>query len=215
MKLLVVIISFLIVGCSGYNAALAPIKPIFIVDNMQELSASINRPFIEFPKPNNFSICHGHTCAKTAFIHLSTAQWSKVVALFSPASKNAEHERKRIKLAIALLETMTGEQAGTDKDRAENNIAGSLNGQLDCIDEATNTTVYLRLLSEAKLMVFHQQASRLSRGGFVSPHNTATMTEIESNKRYVVDSWFDKNGEPPAIIPLSLWKSGWKPETKE
>jgi hypothetical protein len=85
-----------------------------------------------------------------------------------------------------------------------------LNGQLDCIDEATNTTVYLRMLAEANMLIFHQQASRTSRGGLFSPHNTATIIEIESNTRYAVDSWFDNNGEPPAIIPLTLWKPDWK-----
>lgn len=214
MKPLLVLLSFLVVGCNAKNAGLAPIKPIFIIDNPQELIASINRPFIEFPKPNHYSICHGHTCSKYAFISLTTSQWAEVAALFHPPLENAQQERRQIKLAIALLETTTGEQAGTDKDRAENDTSKGLNGQLDCIDEATNTTVYLRMLSEANLMVFHQQASRTSRGGLLTPHNTATIIEIESNTRYAVDAWFGKNGEPPAIIPLALWKSGWKPESK-
>jgi len=203
---------FFIASCSAHNTALAPIKPILIIDNLQELSARINRPFIGLPTPNNYSICHHHTCSKIAYIHLSNAQWSTVEALFSPSPENAIQERKRIKLAIAALETMTGEQAGTDKDRAENYVAKGLNGQLDCIDEATNTTVYLRLLYEANLLIFHQQASRTSRGGLFSPHNTATITDITSQTRYAVDSWFGNNGEPPAIIPLTQWKAGWKPE---
>ncbi len=201
-------------GCNANNAALAAIKPIFIVDNIQELTTSINRPFIGFPTPNRYSICHGHTCSKIAFIHLSKPQWAKVEALFSPPAGTAQQERKQIKLAISLLETMTGRQAGTYKDRAENDISHGLNGQLDCIDEATNTTVYLRMLAEANMLLFHQQASRISRGGLLSPHNTASIIEIASNTRYAVDSWFDNNGEPPAIIPLALWKSGWKPDWK-
>ncbi|MDB2705649.1 hypothetical protein N9Y67_03850, partial [Pseudomonadota bacterium] len=187
-------------------------KPIFIIDNMQELLASINQPFIGFPTPSNYSICHGHTCSKTAYIHLSPSQWTTVEALFFPPAVNAQQERKQLKLAISLLEKMTGEQAGTSKDREKNYVAKGLNGQLDCIDEATNTTVYLRMLSEANLMIFHKQASRISRGGLFSPHNTATITEIDSNTRYAVDAWFDNNGKPPAIIPLILWKSGWKPK---
>tara|TARA_R110001583_G_scaffold177418_2_gene332557 strand:+ start:62132 stop:62824 length:693 start_codon:yes stop_codon:yes gene_type:complete len=205
---------FLAIGCSTNNAALGPIKPIFIIDNLQELSASINRPFIGFPTPNNYSICHGHTCSRTAYIHLSSSQWSTIEALFSPPAVTAMQERKQIILAIALLETMTGKQSGTDKDRAKNYVANGVNGQLDCIDEATNTTVYLRMLSEANLLLYHQQASRTSRGGLFSPHNTATIIDIKSQTRYAVDSWFDNNGEPPVIIPLALWKSGWKPDWK-
>ncbi len=210
VKLLVAITSLIaVVGCSANNIALAPIKPIFVIDNIHELTTSINRPFIGFPTPNHYSICHGHTCSKIAFIHLSVPQWSTVKALFTPPAANAQQERKQIKLAISLLETMTGQQAGTYKDRAENDISNGLNGQLDCIDEATNTTVYLRMLSEANLLIFHQQASRTSRGGLFSPHNTATIIEIESNTRYAVDSWFDNNGEPPAIIPLTRWMEIW------
>ena len=82
---------------------------------------------------------------------------------------------------------------------------------MDCIDEATNSTVYLRLLKNAGLLHFHSQAYRLSRGGLIRPHNTATIIEIESNTHYAVDSWFGHNGEQPVIIPLTLWKSGWKP----
>lgn len=210
MKLLVAIINCPIVACNANNTALAPIKPIFTIDDTQELSASINKPFIGFPTPSNYSICHGHTCSKTAFIHLSPSQWAMVEALFSPRSVNAQQERKQLKLAISLLEMMTGQQAGTSIDRAENYTYKGLNGQLDCIDEAINTTVYLHMLSEANLMVFHQQASRTSRGGLLSPHNTATIIDITSHSRYAVDGWFDNNGEPPAIIPLNLWKSGWK-----
>ena len=170
--------------------------------------------FQKFPTPNNHYISHGHTCYKTTYVHLSPSQWTTVEALFYPPLTRAQQERMQLKLAISLLETMTGQQASTYKYRAQNCVVNDLSGQLGCIDEATNTTVYLRLLSWANLMVFHLQASRVSRGGLFSPHNTATKTDIESNTRYAVDSWFDNNGQPPAIIPLALWKSGWKPEAQ-
>lgn len=207
-----VLLSTLLTACSTGNVALDPIKPIFIVDNMQELMASINQPFIGFPTPNNYSICHDHTCSKTAFIHLSDSQWSTITALFSPPVNNAVQEREQIKRAISLFEIMSGEQAGTSTDRAENYVVNGVNGQLDCIDEATNTTVYLRMLSDSNLLLFHQQASRVSRGGLFSPHNTATIIETATHERFAVDSWFEDNGQPPAIIPLTLWKSGWKPK---
>lgn len=186
-----------------------PIKPIRNIGNLQELSENIDKPFIYYPTPDNYSICHGHTCSEFAFIHLSKMQWQQTENLFSPVAKNGKQEREQIKLAIALLEKFTGEQAGTDKDRAKNFTANGLNGQMDCIDEATNSTVYLRMLYDADLLIFHQQASRTSRGGLFAPHNTATIIETESNLRYVVDSWFGDNGEIPAIVPLSQWKKGW------
>jgi len=70
------------------------------------------------------------------------------------------------------------------------------------------------MLSQFNLLMFHQQASRTSRDGLISLHNTVTIIDIESDKQYAVDSWFDDNGQPPAIIPLTLWKSCWKPKAK-
>ncbi|NOQ82349.1 MAG: hypothetical protein GQ548_07485 [Methylophaga sp.] len=157
-------------------------------------------------------MCHSHSCAEFAHISLSTQQWETVEALFSPLAISAEQERKHIKSAIALLETMTGQQAGTNNDLAKNDLSLGTHGQLDCIDEATNTTVYLRLLFNAGLLKRHIQASRTSRGGLIAPHNTATIIDRDLNTHYAVDSWFYANGEPPVILPLSTWKSGWKPE---
>jgi len=190
-----------------------PIKPIRNISDLQQLTENINRPFIYYPTPDNYSVCHGHTCSEFSFIHLSNMQWQAIESLFLPAANNAQQEREQIKLAIALLERLTGEQSDTHKDQAKNFTDNGLNGQLDCIDEATNSTVYLRMLFDAGLLHFHQQASRTSRGGLWAPHNTATIIETESDLRYAVDSWFDDNGKVPAIVPLSQWKKGWKPES--
>jgi len=202
----------LLVSCGTIDHAVSPIKPIQLIDNLQELTENRNTPFIEFPQVDNYSICHNHSCAKFSFIHLSTQQWGSVEALFTPPASSAVQEREYIKSAIALLETITGEHAGTYRDNAKNDISQGIHGQLDCIDEATNSTVYLRLISNAGLLKFHDQSSRTSRGGLISPHNTATIVERASNSRYAVDSWFYANGEPPVILPLTVWKSGWKPE---
>ncbi|MFW5450729.1 MAG: hypothetical protein ACKE9I_03930 [Methylophagaceae bacterium] len=198
-------------ACS-YSASQDPITPIRSIDNIQELTEHFNKPFIGSPQPSNYSICHGHTCNKFAFISLRHTQWKTIEALFIPNAIEPQQEREQIKRAIALLEKLTGEQAGTDRDRAQNFTDQGLNGQLDCIDEATNSTVYLRLLFDSGLLKFHRQASRTSRGGLISPHNTATIIENSSNIRYAVDSWFGDNGQNPAIIPLNLWQSGWKPD---
>lgn len=193
-------------SCTPYPSE--TIKPIQNPSHIQQNKI----PFIGLPTPDNYSICHGHTCNDFATINLTAKQWQSVESLFYPPANDAVQEREQIKYAIALLEMYSGEQAGTYNDQAKNEIVQSTKGQLDCIDEATNTTVYLRLLSDNKLLQFHQQASRTHRGGLFAPHNTATIIDIDSNIRYAVDSWFYANGEQPVIIPLPQWKDGWKPE---
>ena len=221
MKLFFLSLIFSVLSaCTTVPIQQQPIQPIRQLDSVQSITRDLNQPFIGFPQPDNYSICHGHTCSKFAFISLSEKQWFSAKALFQPVAGNAEQEREQIRQAVALLEELTGEQAGTDKDRAENNIIQGLvlNGQMDCIDESTNTTVYLRMLDNDNLLHFHSQAHRITRGIFSGdfgvPHTTATIVENASNTRFVVDSWFGNNGELPDIVPLELWKSGWKPETQ-
>lgn len=199
-------------ACSSQPYSEQAIKPISNPSDLTSLNENLNKPFITHPQPNNYSICLHNTCSDIAFVSLSDKQWQTIESLFFPESNSAEQERQHIKQAIALLETYTGQQTGTDKDRAENNLSTGINGQMDCIDEATNSTVYLRLLQDANLMTWHELASRTSRGFITSPHNTATIVEIETQERFAVDSWFEANGEWPHIVPLAEWKSGWKPE---
>ena len=201
----------LVTSCT-ITSAQRPIEPIRKIDDFSRLTDYANTPFIGEPTPNHYSICHNNGCAEFAFISLSNQQWHSVEATFLPLAADAATEREHIKSAIALLEFYSGEQSTTYKDQAENYLAMGKEGQLDCIDEATNTTVYLRMLANADLLRFHQQASRTSRGGIIIPHNTATILEIESKQRYAVDSWFNANAESPHIVPLSIWKKGWKPD---
>ncbi len=194
------------------SAAQRPIEPIRKIDSFDRLTDYVSTPFIGDPTPENYSICHNNGCAEFAFIHLAKQQWQHIESLFLPLAANAQQERDQIRSAIALLEFYSGEQSLTYQDQAENSLTAGINGQLDCIDEATNSTVYLRMIANAGLLKFHQQSSRTSRGGVLIPHNTATILETASKQRYAVDSWFKANGEPPYIVTLKTWKKGWKPE---
>lgn len=212
MQKLVILLCIVLLTACASSSAQRPIDPIRKIDDFKRLTDYVNTPFIGNPAPDNYSICHNNGCAKFAFISLVYRQWANVESLFVPTALNAEQEREQIKLAIALLETYSGEQSTTYKDRAENYLKEGIEGQLDCIDEATNTTIYLRMLANADLLRFHQQSSRTSRGGVFIPHNTATIIDTQSEQRYAVDSWFGDNGTSPYIVPLKAWKKGWKPE---
>lgn len=211
MKLSVFFFLFLAISACTSDYSSSAINPIRKVDSVQRLSDTVTAPFVKYPTPDNYSICYGHSCAHFASISLNENQWNSIISLFKGISLPSQ-EREAIKQAIALFEQYSGKQAETSQDRAKNNMSGGTKGQLDCIDEATNTTVYLRLLANEHLLLFHQQASRTSRGGLIAPHNTATITETESKQRYAIDSWFEENGERPYILPLNIWKQGWEPE---
>ena len=170
----------------------------------------------------DFGICKGYGCRYYLKTGLDPEEWQRIVAIFSQAPKNAVEERVAIKKAIALFEQMIGPKTGTDKDAAGAQIINlSTRGQMDCIDEAFNSSTYLYLLRTAGLIRFHRLGQPLRRGNYLNrwPHNTATLHEIDPEANverghYVVDSWFHANGEAPEIVPATQWSQGWSPQKK-
>lgn len=165
------------------------------------------------PAPGRFSVCSEHTCHKITQVSLAPAQWQQVRDQFSPPAESAADERTRIARAIALMETLVGPLAGTANDKGRNFKGVGTEGQMDCIDESTNTTSYLTMMAQDGLITHHSVEDRVTRGYVIFgwPHTTAVIRDNESGERYAVDSWFLDNGEPPFILPLQVWHDGWEP----
>lgn len=169
------------------------------------------------PVPELMTICHGNGCLNLGYLTLTPQQWRELTAIFHPLANTAGEERERLRRAIALMEQFAGAATGTWQDKG-----GTLNGgegQMDCIDESINTSLYLTMFQKYGLMRHHRLADRATRGWFLGgwPHTTAVIRELADaegkgrGNKWAVDSWFLDNGEPPFILPLELWKSGWEP----
>ena len=167
---------------------------------------------ITAPTWQRFSVCYDHGCTSLAVVALKEEQWGALRAIFFPPAASAAEERERIGASIALMETFVGEATGTSRDKGGTFNFGP-DGQMDCIDESVNTTLYLTLFQSSGLLRHHQVVDRATRGWFLFgwPHTTAVIRETASKSLWAVDSWFLDNGEPPAILPLKRWKSGWVP----
>jgi hypothetical protein len=165
------------------------------------------------PQPEHFEFCQGGGCRSVQTVSLDQSKWRAVRKLFEPEAENAVQERHQLGEAIALLEIIVGPMTGTDSDRGGTFGNSDYPGQMDCNDEATNTTTYMRMIAREGLLRFHQVADTKTRGFFFNgwPHTTAVIQEIDSGHRFAVDSWFYDNGEPPVILPLQIWLGGWKP----
>ncbi len=181
-------------------------------------SGSLKQHHNDFIIHTSFGICKGYGCRYYLKTGLTEEEWQQIVAIFVPAPDNAVQEREAIKKAIGLFEKFIGPKTGTDADDAGAQIINfSTRDQMDCIDEAFNSTTYLYLLRKAGLIQFHSLGKPLQRGNYFDrwPHNSATIHEIKNTEaRFVVDSWFHSNGREPEIVPASLWSSGWSPEKK-
>jgi hypothetical protein len=164
----------------------------------------------DHPVPASFEVCDRFGCRGRKPVRLSGAQWGDVVRPFSSPPATPEEERRLLGEAVALLERMAGEQTGSDVDVARNVQAGP--GQLDCVAESVNTSIFLLLLEDHGLLRHHRVAAPVRRGVLIFfPHHAAMVTETASGREFVVDSWFRDNGRPPYFVPLEDWKGGWEP----
>jgi len=172
----------------------------------------ITRIFHQNPTPAQFEVCQGGGCYQDDKTSLSDADWQIVNKLFSPLASNAEEERKKISLAIGLLEDLVGKKIGTAGDLA-GTFNSELSGQQDCNDEAINSTTYMRLLQQAGYLKFHEIEDMRTRNFFFTgwPHTTAVIRESKTGNRYAVDSWFYDNGHPATIVPFAQWKANYLP----
>lgn len=173
----------------------------------------VRADIITDPTPERFSVCHAHSCTLVSQIGFDEEQWSGIVTIFSPPAADPARERELIARAIATFERAVGPMTGTDQDKGGNARAPRWEWSMDCIDESTNTTTYLRMLARAGLLKWHGVEARSTRGFFIFgwPHTTAVIRDARDGVRWAVDSWFFDNGHPPAILPLEEWSRGWRP----
>ncbi|WP_430512409.1 hypothetical protein [Pannonibacter phragmitetus] len=88
-------------------------------------------------------------------------------------------------------------------------------GQMDCIDEASNTTSLLLYAEREGMLRHHSVVSPVARGFLLDgryPHATAVLREMRSGQAHAIDSWVHDSGKPPVIQPLESWfaaSGGW------
>jgi len=166
------------------------------------------------PRAESFPHCRGYGCPDPVMVELDAREWAWIDAGFTPLPRTAAEERKRIEPVIGMFEQIVGGLAGTDRDVGDT-FKKTGQGQLDCVDESTNTTIYLDLLRQRGFLRFHTidqpQVRYPFTGGGYWWHQTAVIKDIETGEAYAVDSWFHDNGHPAHVVPLEDWKTGWKP----
>ncbi len=174
-----------------------------------------SRHISAFSDYTNFQHCRAYGCREIDTLALEKKDWKEIERIFKPTAKSAVEERERIASAIGAFETKVGAINGTSED-----VYGTFKKvgmrQHDCVDESTNTTIYLSLLHNAGLLKFHDVGAPDARVPVIHyagtwPHQTAVITERVSGQKYAVDSWFHSNGYPAEIEPLEVWKHGWRP----
>jgi hypothetical protein len=152
-------------------------------------------------------VCSGYGCQYVSKFEFPNLLISQLNDLFAGVN-NPEDERKQLAKAIGLIERTAGPVAGTSRDRPSMDFGGSGDSsQLDCSDEALNTTSYMVIMYKMGLIKFHSIERPDWKGipPFKWTHQTAVITDETTNVRWAVDSGTGRNGAVPTIIEYNDW----------
>lgn len=174
-----------------------------------QVSAAVDRDAL----PGAFTVCHGYGCQWRSPAFLTPPEWHTISELFASPAPTPAEERRRVAQAVAFIERAVGTRIGTINDKPRTPFSFMDRSQLDCIDEAIDTSTTLHLLKSAGFLSWHTPGEPAQRGRaiFLNVHFTAVLVETNGGARYAVDSWFFEPGVLPAVLPLDVWRNGWHP----
>ncbi|MEM0905897.1 MAG: hypothetical protein AAGJ94_00945 [Pseudomonadota bacterium] len=155
---------------------------------------------------NRVFVCHGFGCHYRSAVTFSRAD-IRTMRRIVGRPRTAKEERRRLRKLVAWAEKRVAPTAGSADDVGGLDLGNSRKrGQMDCIDEATNTTSYLLVAAQNGILRHHEVASPVARGFFLDgryPHATAVVSA--NGEPYAIDSWPMANGELPNVMPLETW----------
>ncbi len=161
------------------------------------------------PSKTQIYICHAFGCKLKYRFQPKKEDLAKVKAILARGKSSPEAELKAIGKVVQWFEIRVGPAVGSDKDLGGLDMVNSgVAGQMDCIDEASNTTSYLAYAEKNGLLKYHTVLAPVARGFFLDgryPHATAVVKNKDSGERHAVDSWRHDNGVLPIIKPLKAW----------
>lgn len=160
------------------------------------------------PSAASIIVCHGFDCRNKVRLALTGADEQRFASLLTAGEASPAAERAAVARAVAYYEQRYVQVIGAaDKAKSDISQTGEL-GQMDCIDESTNTRSLLLHLAHVGLLKHHDVLYNVSRGIMVDgryPHSTAVLKEKAGGKKWAVDSWFDAAGAEPDVMPLDVW----------
>lgn len=152
-------------------------------------------------------VCHGFDCSYKTRVDLGAADHKQYAAYFTGIG-SPEAERIAVGKAVQYAEERASGVIGIRDLPKSDYTQSRVKGQMDCIDESTNTRSLLLYLEKRGLLQHHAVEANRSRGLFVDgryPHSTAVLRETASGRKWAIDSWYEPAGGPPDVRPYDEW----------
>ncbi|WP_353641268.1 hypothetical protein [Mesorhizobium sp. WSM2239] len=127
--------------------------------------------------------------------------------IMAAGASSPKAERAAVSKAVQYYERRAAGVIGIRDQPKSDASQYAKRGQMDCIDESTNTRSLLLYLERRRLLRHHTVQRNVTRGFLLDgryPHSTAVLRE-KSGKEWTVDSWYEPAGGPPDVLPLSEW----------
>ena len=163
-------------------------------------------------------LCFNSSCASTRMVTFSATDMDNVKGQLSFCSGNDLYDRiQRVRIAVWQMEKLAQKyEPLLLNDREVNDREFGIEGRMDCVDNSSNTTTYLKILEEMGQLPLWQVEKPSIRKfyDFNSVHWAAVVKDIKTGEDWAVDSWYRPNGHLPYVIPLDSWKKeiqGWLP----
>jgi len=155
----------------------------------------------KLPIGRTVHVCHGSGCEWTERFVFNRNDMNYLRLIFSTTT-SPKNERINIAKAVAWAERRVCKTAGTCQDKGGASwMTSKVKGQMECVDETTNTTSYLLVM---KHFLSHcKTITPLHRFGNTFPHWAARIKCPDGV--FVVDSYFKNNGRKPDIMSESRW----------
>lgn len=163
------------------------------------------------PTKDTIYVCHGYTCRIVTPVRFSPAEISRIAGNLAKGVADDAAEREQVSKTVQVFETIVGARIGTSADLPKMQFGRGADDQMDCIDEATNTTSLLMLLAQNGYLKHHKVEPPSARGFFLDgryPHATAVLKVVATGEKWAIDSWPRANAEPPVVQLLKVWKRG-------
>ncbi|CAG0972494.1 MAG: hypothetical protein F9K19_17235 [Rhizobiaceae bacterium] len=152
-------------------------------------------------------VCSGFNCHFKTRLDFGASDARRFAEIMTGGRGSPQAERSAISSAVQYYEKRAGAAIGViDDAKSDFGASGEL-GQMDCIDESTNTRSLLLYLERRGLLQHHSVLANVSRGLFIDgryPHSTAVLLD-RSGKEWAVDSWYAPMGAAPDILPMAQW----------
>ena len=147
------------------------------------------------PQGNRVTICHAYTCKQQTPYTFRPADIAEISAIMTKVKRNDSpfEERRAVAYAIAKMETDVGKKLGIKDIAGMQFTASGDPSQMDCVDEATNTTSYLLVLKSNGLIKQHTVEGTMSKENLAKglvklkpveywPHWTAVLKENKPDR---------------------------------